>query len=182
MSGDDELLTAYVDGVAELAPDERRRVEARLADDPQARTDEAAVRGLVDQLRALPPEGNEPDWTAMERSIHHAVGSDVPRPWWRSWKWLAPMATFATAALALLVLWPRPELLETPAPAPVVDRVERKAPPPDDTVALWLDGAEVDVDLSAAELLGDELVPGDSDADVDEVALLPSANLGWVDR
>src|SRR5262245_62960485 len=85
------LLTAYVDGVAELSPDERKRIEARLADDPPARADEAEVRALLGRLRELPPEGNEPDWSAMERSIRAAVGSEVPRPWWRAWRWLVPV-------------------------------------------------------------------------------------------
>src|SRR4051812_39433380 len=90
---EDELLTAYVDGVAELSPDERHRIEAHLAEQPRARADQAAVRALLDQLRALPHEGSEPDWVAMERSIRQAVGDAVPRPWWRNWRWLAPLAT-----------------------------------------------------------------------------------------
>ena len=31
------LLTAYIDGVAELSPEERHRIEARLARDPDSR-------------------------------------------------------------------------------------------------------------------------------------------------
>lgn len=185
---DDQLLAAYVDGITELSPEERHRIEARLARDPEARADEAGVRALLGQLRALPPSfdppGTEPDWAAMERSIRQAVGGDVPRPWWRNWKWLAPVATFATAAMAVLVLWPRPELLETPAPAPApfVERADR-APPSDETVALWLDGAEVDVDLSASELLGsDEGATGDGEPEIDDVGLLPAATFAWVDR
>ena len=187
---DDDLLTAYVDGVAELAPEERRRIEARLSEDAEARADQVAVRGLLGQLRAMPPEGSEPDWAAMERSIRLAVGDSVPRPWWRNWRWLAPLATCATAALALLVLWPRPELLERPTPPPIAERSERPAPT-EDTVALWLDGAEVDVDLSAAEILrGPEIGeydpsqpdPEATATDEDRAALLPVGSLGWVDR
>lgn len=186
---DAELLAAYVDGVAELAPDERHRVAARLTRDPEARADQAAVQTLLDQLRALPPEGAEPDWTAMERSIRAAVGRDVPRPWWRRrWKILAPATMLATAAAVVLVIWARP----APAPAPVAAAGERPGDhpaavdphPAEEIVALWLDGTEVDVELSASDLLG-----GDGDDDDDpappdagtEPGLLPSTNLAWVD-
>src|SRR5262245_11315037 len=67
-----ELLTAYVDGVAELPADERRAIERWLADDPPARADADAVHELLGRLRALPPDydgGEPPDWAAMERSI-----------------------------------------------------------------------------------------------------------------
>jgi hypothetical protein len=189
-----EFLTAYVDGVAELSADERRRIEARLARDPAARADEAGVRSLLDQLRALPPDGGEPDWAAMERSIHDAlaVGRSVPRPWWQSWRWLAPTATLATAMVVLLVMWRRPAAL----PPTAVPERGMHAPPalPEDVVALWLDGAEVDVALSAADLLGDA-VPGDDEpalpepaadaadaASAAELGLLSPADLAWVDR
>src|SRR5690349_20622439 len=90
------LLTAYVDGVAELPIDERRAVEAWLADDPAGRAEADGVQALLGQLRALPPRtdagdapGGEPDWSAMERSIRQAV-ADLPvrMPWWRRWQWL----------------------------------------------------------------------------------------------
>lgn len=188
---DAELLTAYVDGVAELAPDERHRLSARLACDPEARADQAAVRALLDQLRALPPEVAEPDWTAMERSIHQAVGREIPWPWWRSWKWLVPTMTLATAAAVLLVLWTRPTDTSVPVVRSVPDRSPHIPRPTEDVVALWLDGAEVDVDLSASDMLGGR-APGDEPGDDDpaqpgddlnaEVDLLPSTNLAWVDK
>src|SRR5262245_48274792 len=142
------LLTAYVDGVAELSPDERRRIEARLADDPRARTDEAALRTLLGRLRELPPEGNEPDWSAMERSIRAAVGSEVPRPWWRAWRWLVPLTSCATAAAVMLLLWSRPVAIREPvraamppaptAPRPPTTPIER-VDEPAAIVPLWLD-------------------------------------------
>src|SRR5437667_9325055 len=94
----DHLLAAYVDGVAELTPDERKAVEARLASDPIARVEQAATRELLGSLRDLAPHGNEPDWSAMERAIGDAVGPSVPRPWWRSraLRWLVPV--FGTVA------------------------------------------------------------------------------------
>jgi hypothetical protein len=190
---DAELLTAYVDGVAELSPEDRRRVEARLAGDPQARGDQASVRALLGRLRALPPGGDEPDWAAMERSIRDAVGSEVPRPWWRAWRWLVPVMTCATAAAVMLMLWSRPRSIREPvvAVAPPVATSPQTPQPldgsdePSAIVPLWLDGAEVDVDLSAAEMLrapgiGDD-DPAQPDGD-DGVALLPAADLAWVDR
>lgn len=176
---DQDLLAAYVDGVAELAPDERRAIEAALADSPDARADEAEVRGLIDQLRALPPEGEEPDWAAMERSIRAAVGDRVPRPWWRRWQWIAPASTLLTGlAVLMLVLWRQP-VAPLGEPAPVRHAVSAPAPH-DDVVALWLDGAEVDVDPDVApEML--DVAMGD-DGDGDEIGLLPTDDLGWVDQ
>src|SRR5688572_2370793 len=100
---DAELLSAYADGVSELSSDARHRIEARLADDPSLRAEHAAVRGVLDRLRALPPEGNEPDWSALQCSIREAVGADLPRPWWRRWTWILPATTCVTAALVLLI-------------------------------------------------------------------------------
>src|SRR5205807_7881686 len=123
-----ELLAAYVDGVAELAGDERRAIEAWLAKDPAARADAAAVQGLIGRLRALPAsrdgDGDEPDWAAMERSIRQSVDAVPMRPWWRRWQWLVPAMTCATAAAALLVLWPR-----TSVPITAPDRTPSAAQP-----------------------------------------------------
>jgi hypothetical protein len=201
-AGDAELLAAYVDGVSELSPEERRRVEARLAGDPQARADEAQVHALLGRLRALPPEGDEPDWAAMQRSIHAAVGDEVPRSWWRAWRWLVPLTGFATAAAVLIFLGSRPASIREPEPAqPSAAVGTRPATPPDGAdrgdradhagdamaiVPLWLDGAEVDVDLSAAEILrgpdAGEYDPSRPGADDDDGALLPSSALSWVDH
>jgi hypothetical protein len=185
-----ELLTAYVDGVAELPADERRAIERWLTDDPRARADADAVHALLGQLRALPPDydgGEPPDWPAMERSIRQAVAAVAPRPWWRSWRWLVPAMTCAAAAA--LALWPRP------APAPVVVAEPDRATPPihppppgDEVVALWLDGSEVDVDLSRPGALGDMLgaAPRAEQTDAanetgDEIGLLPAAGMAWID-
>ena len=181
MSERDELLAAYVDGVGELTTDERKIVEARLADDPTWRDDADATRSLLGQLRELPDEGAEPDWSAMERAIRDEVGPMVPRSWWRGWRWLAPIGVLAMAG-AVLVL-----VLRTPEKSTDIGTREPErrdagtplAPPiPDEptTVPLWLDGAAVDVDLQTAELVVDE-----DPADDAEVGLLPTGDLAWVD-
>src|SRR5688572_9157503 len=105
MRRDDELLAAYVDGVTELTTEERRHVEELLARDPALRTAESDTKAVLDQLRALPPEGVEPDWTALERAIRDEVGPTVPRSWWRpAWRWLVPATALALAA-AVFALW-----------------------------------------------------------------------------
>ncbi|HMG21084.1 MAG TPA: hypothetical protein VK607_07210 [Kofleriaceae bacterium] len=187
-----DLVTAYVDGVAELPIDERRAIEARLEADPAARAEAAGARQLLDRLRALPADGDEPDWSAMERSIRLAVAAEPIRPWWRRWTWLVPAMTCATAAAVLIVLWPRSATVTQPARTtdPVAAPASPPAPaPPAPVFALWLDGSELEVDLSAP---GDPLAglepatlagaaPGDAD-DSDDTGLLPAADLAWVDR
>ncbi len=184
-----ELLAAYVDGVGELTTEERKTVEARLADDPAWRDEAAATRSLLGQLRELRDEGAEPDWSAMERAIRTEVGTDVPRSWWRGWRWLVPIGALAMAGAMLLIV------LRAPAQKPrddvgarTPDRRDAGVPlaPPDRagvddepaTVPLWLDGAEVEVDLQAAELLDDEGLHED-DA---QLGLLPTEDLAWVDE
>jgi anti-sigma factor RsiW len=194
---DQELLAAYVDGVSELTAEERRAVEERLGDDPALRAEEAETRALIGRLRELPPGGDapagEPDWAALERSILGAVGPDVPRPWWRrlGWRWALPAAALAAAAaiLALVVRTPAAPAtqdppavaLPRPAPDPAVAPGAAPAPatPPGDTVALWLDGEDVEVELAADALLE---VPWESDRDQQLDDLLPASDLAWVDE
>ncbi len=189
------LDAAYVDGAEELSAEERARVEARLAEQPEAQAEHAALRGLITRLRALPAEGNDPDWAAMERAIHEAVGPEVVGdrargvgPWWRRWTLIAPMSAALTAALVLLVMWGRPAPRAPARDARAADLAiavdqparELEAPAPaEDAVALWLDGAVVDIDPAVAEAL---VVPGTDDSDLDEAGLLPSTDLAWVDR
>lgn len=180
---DDELLAAYVDGVGELAPDERRRIEAKLADDPALRDEAEGDRALIGQLRELPDEGAEPDWQAMERAIRAEVGPDVPRRWWAGWRWLAPIGALAVSgAVLVLVLRGGDVQEEHHAEPPVAVRTPPAAPPaaepPHGTVALWLDGTAVEVDdASADDLLGSD-EPDDPGAD----GLLPADDLAWVDE
>jgi hypothetical protein len=198
-----ELLSAYVDGVAELPVDERRAVERWLADDPRARADADAVHDLLGRLRALPPTydaGEPPDWAAMERSIRQAVADESPRPWWRRWRWLVPAMTCAAATAIAIALWPRPAMVAPPVPAHDRPPAAREPPAGDDVIALWLDGSEVDVDLSRpgvvddvlGDPLGDPLGTADGSppradeldaaaAPGDEIGLLPAAGMAWVD-
>lgn len=187
MRRDDDLLSAYVDGVSELTLEERRRVEELLAQDPTVRADEAATRSLLDQLRSLPPEGTEPDFAAMERAIRDEASATVPRPWWRgAWRWLVP-ATALTLAAAGLALWLQNQ---TPAPEPLatrpVDAGVEPAPVADEspTLALWLDGDAIEIASDGSAV--DDLLAGD-DAELGEEdgltpGLLPVDNLAWIDE
>jgi hypothetical protein len=184
--GDVELLAAYVDGVAELSLDERKRVDDLLARDPALRAQEAETRALVGQLRDLPPEGGEPDWSALENGIKAAVTNDEPSPWWARlrWRYIVPGVALAmTAAIVALVLRdpapkPEPAIVKSAPPVAPIETVE------DDPMAstpLWLDGTDLDVALEAAELF-------DLEWDLDEESLpetaelLPPTDLGWIDE
>lgn len=182
-----ELLTAYADGIAELLPDERHRIEAALEAEPALRGEQAQIASLLGRLRDLPSEGAEPDWSALERSIRDAVGSEVPKPWWRRWTWLAPATTTLVTAMAVLifVMWPRAQVIVEPAPVPT-PRAPAPAPAeqPDPVVGLWLDGAVVEVDLTApdaANLLAEPTAVAADDEQADD-SLLPAAGLAWVDH
>lgn len=183
-----DLLTAYADGIAELAPDERHRIEAAIDAAPGLRGEQAQITSLLDRLRDLPPEGAEPDWAAMERSIRDAVGRDVPRPWWRRWTWLAPATTLVTAmAVLIVVMWTRamPTVAPPttgPAHLAAAPRPAEPAQAPDAVVGLWLDGAVVDVDIAAAANLLTEPGADDEPAGEADDSLLPAAGLAWIDH
>lgn len=184
--GDVELLSAYVDGVSELSLDERKRVDDLIARDPSLRQAEGETRALIGQLRDLPPLGNEPDWSALERGIGDAVGQlETRAPWWQRlrWRFIVPGVAIAmTAAILALVLHdPKPTITE-PTPMPVVET------PDDDlmdelavSTPLWLDGTDLEVAIEAAELF-------DLDWELDEESLpetaelLPPTDLEWVDE
>lgn len=181
----DELLAAYVDGVGELTSEERKAVEARLSADPSWRDEAEATRGLLSQLRELPGEGTEPDWSAMERAIRDEVGPAAPRAWWRGWRALVPIGALAVAGAVLVLVLRAPErgpelgTREAPRDAGAAlatpDPAVPKAEP--DTAALWLDGAAVEIDLQAAELVDDDDASGEP-----ELGLIPNDDLAWVDE
>ncbi len=176
-TADDDLLTAYLDGVAELTPEERHRVEARLSE-----LDVDGTRDMIDQLRALPPEGSEPDWRAMERRIAQAVDAEKP-PWWRRWLVIVPIGALAVAAAALVWLHRADEPAARTAPVAVVTHDAATPPPapePAEPTEVWIDGKFVDVTDVDPDLLD---APDEPAADVaDEDALLPASDLRWVDQ
>jgi hypothetical protein len=200
----DALLTAYLDGITELSPAERREIEARLAADPTTRAEADATRALLGQLRDLPPPGDEPVWSALERSIHDAVAAEpTPRRWrWPRVRWLAPgLGLVMAAALALVVgrhvaddeasprvsaraeAGPGAASPLAAAPSPPVAAVDVVEP----STALWLDGEEVELGpLDGAAALAavpsvDPLAVANPEATGDD-GLLPTSDLGWLEE
>lgn len=150
-----------------------------MRDDPELDTDE---RALVDKLRELPPEGNEPDWDHLAAAIRAEVGDRAPRPWWRNWRWIVPIWALATTAtVALIVLRHDEPATREHVQRDVVKDAGVKALP---TPAMWLDGETLliddveepaldDLDIEARAALGpDEDVTG---------GILPVADYGWID-
>jgi hypothetical protein len=151
--------------------------------------DDAHERALVAQLRALPPEGSEPDWQELEAAIRAEVGDDAPRPWWRNWRWIVPVWALATTAVvALLVL-----RSDEPVPPPATTQSDEPrdagvaaiiAPAEAQPAALWLDGQVVELgDISGASL---DALDGEARAALapeDDVTggILPVADYGWID-
>ncbi len=163
-ANDDELLAAYVDGVAELTPEERRRVEGKLGE-----LDVAGTRDVIQQLRALPPEGTEPDWRAMQARIAKAI-DEAPRPWWR--RWFVPVGGLAVVvgAALLLLTMRHDEPAPTVQPPVAVQMPDAAVPaPPAQATELWLDGQLVDVSDVDPEALFDDLDVPDAIADDGEL-------------
>jgi len=60
---------------------------------------------LVDKLRGLPPDGDEPDWKRLEAAIRAEVSPlSTPAPWWRNWRWLVPIGALATTAAIVMTI------------------------------------------------------------------------------
>ena len=59
----DELLAAYLDGVSELTPEERKRVEARLSE-----LDVEGTRGMIDRAARAAARGRTSPTGARWRS------------------------------------------------------------------------------------------------------------------
>lgn len=114
---------------------------------------------IVAKLRALPPEGVEPDWQKLEAAIRAEVGDEAPRPWWRNWRWIVPIWALATTAVVAFLLMgsehsvdlpskpvmskhvePDASTVEPPAAPSATPQVEAAAP------AMWLDGEVVDLE------------------------------------
>lgn len=187
MATDEELVSAYVDGVAELTPDERRRVEHALAATPELRAEADAIRGVLAQSRALVSSGSEPDWSALERQIREVVGTVVPVPWWRRTRWLAPAGALVTTA-AIALVWLHHVPTDRVAPrdsgtiaiaAPTTPSVAEPSAPATAPTTMYIDGEVIDLgNVDPEKLLIDDSDPADT-ADGD--GLLPVTDYGWVD-
>lgn len=157
----------------------------RPADDDQL---DDAEREIVRKLRALPGEGQEPDWGALERAIHDAVGPDMPRRAW--WRWLIPAFGIAAVAAAALLLWLHRDPASAPvAPTPSVAHDEPAPRAPEPAMAIWIDGRVLDLeDVDPSAITDDEVDDDARDAlatdDGSGIAngVLPAGDLGWVDR
>lgn len=154
-------------------------------------------QALVGRLRALPPEGTEPDWKALEASIRDEVRNQpIAKPWWQRWQYLASLGALATTAgIALVVMKahapaPRHVAVTAPRDAGSVRAIpEAQAATSEQAPALWLDGEPVDLDEVETAAL-DQIVPDpeiDEDTDVEmtdgttEDGILPVIDYGWLD-
>jgi len=148
-----------------------------------------ADQALIKQLRALPPEGDEPNWDVLEKSIREAVGPSVPRaPWWKRWQILVPIGV-VTAATAAMLLWlsrPAPTQAPIAMPEPPAQKLEAPAPP-EPAMAMWLDGKIIDLDeVDPGAILDDDYdreAQSALEADGTGMAggILPAVDLGWID-
>lgn len=188
-SDDDELLSAYVDGVGELTPAERERVRASA--DPAAIAD---TRALLGKLRAMPADGGEPDWAAMERAIGAAVGERAPRAWWRP-SWLVPAVACAAVLASAIVVMVRDDstsqvaIVTPPPPAPA--QVQRAPAPPTEVAPdphaghtyVYVNGQAIDVDDVPEQQILDGLgTPDDGEDAATDDNLLGAPDLAWVDH
>lgn len=130
---------------------------------------------LVAKLRALPPEGVEPDWKKLEAAIRAEVGGEAPRPWWRNWRWIVPIWALATTAAITLLVTRDPAKPSARAPVPFVAPTA-VTPTPTPTLerapAVWLDGEPVEIGEGDVDL-PDAIATEDSDDAFD---------LQWIDE
>ncbi len=144
---------------------------------------DAADRELIRKLSALPGEGNEPDWNALERSIRDAVGPDAPKPWWRRWRWIVPVGALAATAAGAL-LWLRHPEPKHVAATPVLPAMPTEQP----TDELWLGGEFLELDdVDPNTVMGDldrdaQAALSTDDSDSASSGLLPANDLGWIDN
>ncbi|HEX4453839.1 MAG TPA: hypothetical protein VH143_23370 [Kofleriaceae bacterium] len=191
---DEELLSAYLDGVSELTPDERKRVETRIARDPEFKREADELRAVLDEARssASVQPANEPDWSTLERQIRESVGPTVPLPWWRRMRWLAPISTLATtAAIALVWLHHAPANHAELTVARDAGNVAIVAAPPHveaapaakpaESTMIYIDGQIIDVSNVDPEALVNDGA-SDGTADASSSGLLPASDYGWIDQ
>jgi hypothetical protein len=137
---------------------------------------------LVGKLRALPPEGVEPDWEKLEAAIRADVGDATPKPWWRNWRWIVPVWALATTAVVALLVTGREQHVENtvvPATPVMSNQVDIPQPSEAPAPALWLDGEVVDL-----ENVDDSFDPLDDSARaaLDTAEPDDSFDLHWIDE
>lgn len=101
-----ELLAAHAAGG--LAPAEAARVEAYLAEHPEARAELDEITRTLAAVRAAEPRPHgEPDWDAMAREIQRACTGEPGAPWWQVWRlWSRrPVALAASGAVAIALVF-----------------------------------------------------------------------------
>lgn len=146
-----------------------------------------ADEALVNRLRALPPQGGEPDWAVLEKSIHDAVGPTVPRPSLKLWQLLVPIGALAAATAAILLWVSRPAPVQAPIAMPEPPKVTAPAEPPEPAMAMWLDGKIIDLqDVDPSAILDDDYdreAQSALEPDGAGIAggILPAGDLGWID-
>jgi hypothetical protein len=136
-------------------------------------------REIVAKLRALPPEGNEPDWRELEAAIRADVGDRAPTMWWRNWKWIVPIWALATtAAVALIVLRGHHDKAPVQQLTTATHQEQHVVPAPEQTHStttaptMWLGGEVVDVDALDDQSLDDlDQAARDSMGSGDDVSL-----------
>jgi hypothetical protein len=112
---------------------------------------------LIAKIRALPVEGDEPDWRTLQAAIRAEVAQlPMPVPWWRNWRWLVPLSTLAaTAAIVLVVAMqhgsPAPSVALTSHDAGIEKKIAPAEPSAADSQAsnapaMWLDGEAFELD------------------------------------
>jgi anti-sigma factor RsiW len=125
-SQDSVVLGDYVDNA--LAPAERARVEAHLAECAECRELVAGLRSVVATAAALAPlDPPRAAWSRIERGIRaEGAGRRTPR-----WPWLAAAAALALATfggLKMAGVWsPAPPAMVATAPAAGVDDAQAVA-------------------------------------------------------
>jgi predicted anti-sigma-YlaC factor YlaD len=102
----DEFLDAYLDGT--LVPTQRETVEAHLAGCAACRAQADALRSLLVDARALPPEIRPARelWPEIASRLGTSVGRDFEtRRLSRRWAPLAAAAVLLVTATVLVTLW-----------------------------------------------------------------------------
>jgi hypothetical protein len=154
-----------------------------MREDDQLDADDKA---LVAKLKALPPDGTEPDWQVLEAAIRAEVGEDAPRPWWRNWRWIVPVWALGTTAVIAFVLLRGSHVEQTAStrPAQLDAGAHDEGPAAPAREAMWLDGEVVELDDVSGSAL-DELDGPARAALAPEGGvtggILPVADYGWID-